>query len=480
MPTILVVDDDPKIHHLMQRIAQDMQDWVFLAAETGRTGVQAIERHPAGIDAVLLDIALPEVDGTWVCSRIRSLCPQLPIIPFTALRDMVPLLEQQFSCAPALIKPVPIKEIVWALQNAMSASEGARIEERSRTDLWERVALPGSERTERRVVAGARLDDLNINCVRDHIANAIKLRGYDGSTNPLEYLLRHGGVVESAAGSFVPALVGVLAFATEPERFIDAAGVDIAQFSGPHPHSTALVFSKQVRGSILQQIDRTVETLWARSAHRYHLLGTERVEEHAYPLVVLRELTVNALCHRDWSYSGSVVRIQMFPTHIEWITPGGLPSGVTINNLRTAQVSRNPALAQILYHKGKVEKFGMGIDIVLDTLNDSGCEPPSFQDDGYFFTFRVWSNPRCVESLSDPAGLFNQRQSLILRLVQQSGSVTLRELEAALPGVTRRTIQRDLQELVNRSLLIGTGAANNRSYRLGLLPDHHCVQQVIE
>lgn len=39
--------------------------------------------------------------------------------------------------------------------------------------------------------------------------------------------------------------------------------------------------------------------------------------------------------------------------------PGRAPNGVTLETLLYAQVSRNPALAQILYHAGKVESFGM-------------------------------------------------------------------------------------------------------------------------
>ena len=41
--------------------------------------------------------------------------------------------------------------------------------------------------------------------------------------------------------------------------------------------------------------------------------------------MALRELTVNAVAHRDWSYCGAYIRIQMFPDCIEWISPGGFP-----------------------------------------------------------------------------------------------------------------------------------------------------------
>jgi ATP-dependent DNA helicase RecG len=237
---------------------------------------------------------------------------------------------------------------------------------------------------ERRPVYGARLEDIDLDLVRRHIRTAIDKRGYDGPTEPIDYLTRYHCLTRDG-DNLVPTVVGILAFAPEPDRWLDTAGIDIAQFSGAQTHSTALLFSRQVRGPIVEMITRAVDLLWTRSEHRYHLRGSERIEEHAYNLTVIRELTVNALCHRSWDLAGAMARIEMHPDCMRWITPGGLPPGVTVENIRVAQVSRNPALAQILYHAGLVEKFGMGIDTVLDILSTWGCDPPTYGDDTYFF-----------------------------------------------------------------------------------------------
>jgi ATP-dependent DNA helicase RecG len=153
----------------------------------------------------------------------------------------------------------------------------------------------------------------------------------------------------------------VLAFTAEPDRWLGAAGIDIAAFKGRRPNSGDISFHKEVRGNIFQQIDRAVDLLWAITEHGYRIDVAQRVEEHAYPIAIIREATINALYHRHWGYAGSLVRIQKFRDRIECISPGGLPLGVTIANLRTAQVSRNHDLAQILYHGVMSSGSGWGL-----------------------------------------------------------------------------------------------------------------------
>ena len=315
--------------------------------------------------------------------------------------------------------------------------------------------------TDRQPVSGATLDDLDMAVIRRHILTAQERGRYEGSTDPLGYLRQFSGIVH-LDGVAVPTLASILMFAAEPERWLTACGADIAQFSKPHAHPTDLLFSTQVRGNITEVIDRTVDLLWARSEHRYRIEGTERIEEHAYAQNVLRELTVNALCHRDWRYIGSFVRIQMFPAYIEWISPGGLPPGVRADNLRDAQTSRNPALAQFLYHAGRVEKFGMGIDMVLDILAAWGCEPPVLRDDQHFFSFRVSGKHLSVTGRSVPN--LSDRQQRILAEIERRQVCTAADLSAALDQHPR-TIQREIKVLLDYNLIQDNGSrTHGRNY----------------
>lgn len=328
-----------------------------------------------------------------------------------------------------------------------------------------------SRRTERQSIAGALLIDINLNSVRDHIDTAIKRRGYSGPTEPEEYLIEHGCLLHNDDGTLTPTLAGIVAFGREPHRYVSACGIDIAEFSGPQPNTTGLVFSRQIRGDLMAIIDRAVDLLWARTEHMTHIVGTERVEEHAYPLVVLRELTVNAVVHRDWGYSGSYIRIQIFPDRIEWISPGGFPGrapkGVSLETLLYAQVSRNPALAQILYHSGRVESFGMGIDTTLSALQELGCRTPEVFDNGDIFLFRVWGKQLHVtnEVLSLD---INSRQRRIVVEITARGSCSSAQLQEVL-GENVRNIQRELRDLMSKGIIIAEGATSNRTYRLAPL-----------
>ncbi|MEN9937182.1 MAG: hypothetical protein RLZZ387_3761 [Chloroflexota bacterium] len=316
-------------------------------------------------------------------------------------------------------------------------------------------------------IAGARLDDLDLTLVQRHLQVARDRRRYATTTDPLDYLVREHAVVDTGDG-LAPTLAGILAFSPEPDRWVASSGIDVAQFKTPHPSPTGITFMEQVRGSIFQVIDRTVAILWDRTEHGYHLEGAQRVADDAYPEVVLRELTVNAVCHRDWSQEGSRIRIQMFPDRIEWISPGSLPHGVTIHNLRVAQRSRNRIIAHLLHAAGYVEEFGIGIDVVFDTLRATNVPDPRIEDDGNFFTFsvmgRIISAP-VPNRLTRPE---NERHAAILAVIEQRGPLTIRELAESV-SASRRTLQRDLQELVEQGYLRGTGATSNYRYRLTAL-----------
>jgi predicted HTH transcriptional regulator len=325
-----------------------------------------------------------------------------------------------------------------------------------------------SRMTERQPIEGALLSDININLVRDHIDTAIKRRGYDGPTETEEYLIEHGCLQRGIDGTLTPTLAGIVAFGREPHRHVSVCGIDIAQFSGHRPNTTDLVLSRQIRGDLMTIIDRAVDLPWARTDHRTHIVGTERVEEQAYPLVVLRELTVNAVVHRDWSYGGSYIRIQMFPDRIEWISPGGFPgrapNGVSLETLLHAQVSRNPALAQILYHSGRVESFGMGIDTTLSALQELGCRTPEVYDNGDIFLFRVWGKQLNGAAVAQPMNLSPRQRRIIAELTAR-GSCSSAQLQEAL-GENVRNIQRELRDLLSKGVIVAEGATSNRMYRL--------------
>ena len=83
---LLVVEDDPRLSRLLRRLLEEDRHVVELAMD-GETGVD-IATATDGIEAVVLDIGLPDISGLEVARRIRATGSDVAILMLTA-RDTV-------------------------------------------------------------------------------------------------------------------------------------------------------------------------------------------------------------------------------------------------------------------------------------------------------------------------------------------------------------------------------------------------------
>lgn len=92
---------------------------------------------------------------------------------------------------------------------------------------------------------------------------------------------------------------------------------------------------------------------------------------------VVREALLNAVSHRDYRLGGSIF-IRQFPRKMEIISPGGLPQGVTVDNIMWSQTPRNRRIAETLARCGLVERSGQGIDTMFSESIKQGKAVPDF------------------------------------------------------------------------------------------------------
>lgn len=83
---ILIADDDPTVLLLMRAALEQAGYQVLLA----RDGLEALAKFDASVvDLVMLDVAMPEMNGMQVCAQLRAKAgPSLPIVMVTGLNDM--------------------------------------------------------------------------------------------------------------------------------------------------------------------------------------------------------------------------------------------------------------------------------------------------------------------------------------------------------------------------------------------------------
>ena len=114
--TVLLVDDDAAATRLYARFLTGKCD--VLTADSGVGAVEMVEAHP--IDLVVMDLAMPGLDGWMAMSLIRARRPTVPFLVVTSL-DLHDL-EMRVRAAGAvgfLRKPVTAEQLQRAVERAL-------------------------------------------------------------------------------------------------------------------------------------------------------------------------------------------------------------------------------------------------------------------------------------------------------------------------------------------------------------------------
>jgi two-component system response regulator MprA len=124
MARVLVVDDEPAVRRALERALRLEHYDVTLAAD-GEEALDVLATAPA--DAVILDVAMPRVDGLEVCRRMRTAGDRTPVLMLTArdaIDDRVKGLD--VGADDYLVKPFALRELQARLRALLRrASDGS-------------------------------------------------------------------------------------------------------------------------------------------------------------------------------------------------------------------------------------------------------------------------------------------------------------------------------------------------------------------
>ena len=255
----------------------------------------------------------------------------------------------------------------------------------------ERVQLmydKGERYYEDTAVHGATIIDLDMEAV----AKYAQMVGYGKS--PMEYIRENNDFVSKGKdGEDAVSSACILLFGKNPQRFFPRARTRFIRFDGMDEKvGTEMNVIKDVtfEGTILDQIRRTVEFIETQVAeHTFLGQNGTFVTRRDYPKFAIQEMTVNSVCHRDYSIKGTEIQIKMFDDRIVWESPGKLPGLVKASNIRHTHFSRNPKIAQFLKAYNYVKEFGEGIDRIYRELEANGTAMPTFKTDDFILRVTV-------------------------------------------------------------------------------------------
>ncbi len=109
--------------------------------------------------------------------------------------------------------------------------------------------------------------------------------------------------------------------------------------------------------------------------------GLFRKQIRHYNPKLLRELLVNAFAHKSFTISNDIM-IQAYPDRLEISNPGGLPLGISKENILHTKHRRNPNMIEIMNALELMEGEGSGYDLIYE-LNAKEAKLPPEVDSSY-------------------------------------------------------------------------------------------------
>lgn len=244
-------------------------------------------------------------------------------------------------------------------------------------------------------------------------------------------------------------------FSEEP-TFLQSE-IKCIRFSGNEPVKPYIDFTS-IEGTVFDLVNRAEDFVLRNIRKAIWLVPgqIQREEKYEYPPNAIREAIVNAVVHRDYE-SPSKVQVRIFNNRIEVWSPGLLPEGISVEDLKREHrsIPRNPLLFKQLFWVKYVEDVGGGtLDMIRLCREWEILEPEFKHITGAFVV--IFKLPPFLEDLVK-LGL-NERQIKAVEYVKNSGSITSGAYQK-LNTTTRYTAARDLAKLVKLGIFnrIGRG-----------------------
>ena len=248
-------------------------------------------------------------------------------------------------------RPVPAEKIIAAREESLSRE-------------YDRV-----------FVDGISTGDLDVELL-EHVAERIA-PGFS-----VEKLLQYLGLAEFSAAGIRYRKAAALLFAQDISRWHPRCQVRVVRVQGTElgvGGKYNVVQDELIEAPITKIIEDAWEALRPHLARtRFQSTGLFR-ESVIYPEFACREALVNAIGHRDYSREGSAVEILVYDDRMEIRSPGGLLSGISLDQLKSlsrVHETRNILVARALRELGYMREMGEGILRMFGAMRESELVDP--------------------------------------------------------------------------------------------------------
>ena len=219
---------------------------------------------------------------------------------------------------------------------------------------------------------------------------------------------------------------------------------------------------KEFSGSLLKQIDDAFEYIELNNNVRSTIKGLVREDFEDYPVEALRESLINAVIHRNYDSSGSII-VNINNEFMEFISIGGLmPELTQAEMLNGVSVLRNKRLSAILLRLRIIEAYGTGVRRIFNLYQIHHLEPFITDTTNSFkITLPNINHAKQLEKNSMVETNMNEQEGVIIHYLEEFGELTDEKIQELLDVKKTRAFV-VTKQMVDKGLVKVVGRGQNR------------------
>ncbi len=198
--------------------------------------------------------------------------------------------------------------------------------------------------------------------------------------------------------------------------------------------------------------------------------GLFRKQIRNYPKEVIRELLINAIAHKRFTISGDIF-IEVYSDRLIITNPGGLPFGITKDNILHERHRRNPHFINVLHDLGLMEGEGSGYDLIYEKLARDIKPLPIIDSTINKTSVTIYSgivNKEALEIIEYISQHFRltQKEFTVLGIVASEKKISATKLTNKLQLTNEDRMRNWIGTLLDKSILITRGVKKGTEYLL--------------
>ena len=222
------------------------------------------------------------------------------------------------------------------------------------------------------------------------------------------------------------------AFVLLTSSYFRFAKIQCALFKGNNRDE--FIDKKEYVGLLYEQIEGAYQFVLCHINRSTEIEGLVRKDRYELPLGAIREMIINAQCHRNF-INNACVQVALCDDRLEVTSPEMLYEGLTLEEVMSGRSKiRNRAVAEIFSRMELIEEWGTGIRRILKRTKEYGLANPKFCEIGDTFRVNLYGSV-------DKAPINWNREEEIIDYVQKHGSISNKEAREIL-GLTHSTTKR--------------------------------------